>query len=347
MTEREAPRIVQSLLADDGKKFRRYFQKAVQAELDGRIWNKISKAEAGENEEPKNWIRTFREKVDLGILNHDEPWVTLVALYGLFGDQTDLINPKRVEAINGLLSETFGNRQGKPTPPRFDKINTVSMELKLPEIIKYRRYVHGLFHNQCAYHLYPDRKKAIEAKILKRTASLEGNTNLDALISGKGSNGQIHIFIEAKLMSDISKDITYVPVRNQIARTIDCAIDLMTDGGKMPDRLEDFWFLLLTPGIFRTGGYGGSAENPLKSFCPDKGRLYCYKMDDYLIPSNLRRDLPHWKGTLTDQHWALISSRIGWLTFEDIVHRVIENSILDGRELEDFRAFFVERCLTA
>ena len=94
---------------------------------------------------------------------------------------------------------------------------------------------------------------------------------MDTLISGKTDGRNIHLFIEAKFLSDISKDITYVPVRNQIARNIDCAIDLMTAGGADLRGLEDFWFLLLTPGIFRTEKYGGPVLSPIAAFGRENG----------------------------------------------------------------------------
>jgi hypothetical protein len=68
-------------------------------------------------------------------------------------------------------------------------------------------------------------------------------------------------------------------------------------------------------------------------------------MDDYLNPELLRRDRPHWEGTLDGRDWDVISSRIGWLTYEDIVSAVISGGSLTGEPLEDFKAFFDERSL--
>ena len=68
--------------------------------------------------------------------------------------------------------------------------------------------------------------------------------------------------------------------------------------------------------------------------------------DDYLYPDFLRRDLPHWKGILKKEHWDLISSRIGWLTYEEIVSTVTSKGGLTGEILEDFKQFFRERSLT-
>jgi hypothetical protein len=119
----------------------------------------------------------------------------------------------------------------------------------------------------------------------------------------------------------------------------------MTKGGKDLNGLKDFWFLLLTPGIFRTEKYGGPVLSPIAPFGPQRSRLFCYKMDDYLYPDFLRRDLPHWNDILKSEHWDLISSRIGWVTYEDIADAVGRYGTLTGEYLEDFRSFFRERSL--
>ncbi len=85
--------------------------------------------------------------------------------------------------------------------------------------------------------------------------------------------------------------------------------------------------------------------SPIRAFVPERSRLFCYKMDDYLNPELLRRDLPHWEGTLDGRDWNLISSRIGWLTYEDIADAVGKYGTLPGEYLEDFRSFFRERSL--
>jgi len=336
------PRIVETLLANGGENIRRYFQGPGNADGDERIWGE--KSESNEEKVDK-WIEDFKKKAYGGNLDHQEPWVTLVALYGLFGDQKDLDNRQHLESINYLLSDIFGKRHDRPAPPKFDRLVRSHMEVYLPENLKYREYVQKTIFKDGPYHLYRDRKQKLEEKLEREKASFEGNTNLDGLISGKSDDRDIHLFIEAKFLSDISKDITYVPVRNQIARNIDCAIDLMTDGGKELDGLNDFWFLLLTPGIFRTEKYGGPVLSPIRAFVPERSRLFCYKMDDYLNPDLLRRDLPHWEGTLDRRDWERISKRIGWVTYEDIVSRVISGGSLTGESLEDFKEFFRERSL--
>jgi hypothetical protein len=337
------PKIVDTLLANGGENIRRYFQGPGNADRDGRIWGRVS--ESSEVRVDK-WIEDFKKKAHGGNLDHQEPWVTLVALYGLFGDQKDLDNRQHLESINYLLSDIFGKRYDRPAPPKFDRLVRSHMEVYLPENLKYRKYVQKEIFKDGPYHLYRDRKQKLEEKLEREKASFEGNTNLDGLISGKSDGRHIHVFIEAKFLSDISKDITYVSVRNQIARNIDCAMWLMTKREEKDlEGLKDFWFLLLTPGIFRTEKYGGPVYSPIRAFVPERSRLFCYKMDDYLNPDLLRRDLPHWEKTLDRRDWDLISSRIGWLTYEEIVSTVKSKGGLTGASLEDFKTFFRERSL--
>ena len=337
------PRIVDTLLANGGENIRRYFQSPGNADRDVRIWGEKSE---GNEEKVDKWIEDFKKKAYGGNLDHQEPWVTLVALYGLFGDQKDLDNRQHLESINYLLSDIFGKRHDKPAPPKFDRLVRSHMEVYLPENLKYRKYIQKEIFKDGPYHLYRDRKEKLEEKLEKENASFEGNTNLDCLISGESGDRKIHLFIEAKFLSDISKDITYVPVRNQIARNIDCAMWLMTKREEKDlDGLKDFWFLLLTPGIFRTEKYGGPVLSPIAPFGPQRSRLFCYKMDDYLHPDFLRRDLPHWKDILESEQWDLISSRIGWLTYEEIVSTVKSKGNLTGESLEDFTEFFRKRSL--
>ena len=290
------------------------------------------------------WLKKFKEKAEKN-LEHDEPWLTLVSLYGLFGDQKDNKDQKRT-VINELFSEIFSIRNGKSSP-HFDTLIGAHVEVYLPEIIRYRNYLKDVIFNNKAYHPYHDRLDAIREKLTSKNASFEGNTNLDALISGKRKGRDMHVFIEAKYLSDISKDISYVPVRNQIARNIDTAIDLMTKDGKDLEGLNDFWFVLLTPGIFRTKKYGGPIHSPIASFIPERSRLYCYKMDDYLNPDLLRKDLPHLDkingGFLDSEQWEIISERIGWLTFEEIADKVISSKTLDEGSLGSFEEFFKDR----
>lgn len=337
--------IAKLLLADAGSRIKRYFD-SKRAGLLGQV---------GSKRNVEGWITEYSNKSSSKSFVHDEPWLTLVALYGLLGDQSDLTDSCRESAVADVLRKAFP-RDG--AGPDLKQLTGANVEVYLPELIRYRTYLaEGVFEGERGpYHPYHDRKKALTAKLAniaprssgkpERKSSFEGNTNLDALISGIGHDDRPkQVFIEAKFLSDISKDITYVTVRNQIARNIDAALSLMTNDGANLEGIDDLWFVLLTPGIFRTEAYGGHVKSPLDPFQPDKGRLYCYKMDDYLEPALLAADLPHWEGTLEEEHWETVCSHVGWLTFEDINEVVLSRGtgLLGEEELAAYERFMRDR----
>jgi len=132
--------------------------------------------------------------------------------------------------------------------------------------------------------------------------TLEGSTQVDALILNP-DNG-FNVLIEAKVLSDISIGITYDVVRNQIARNIDVMLE---SNERLCDPLDKrdpdkSLFLLVTPKLFK--------DNP-------SSRLYGYKIREYQDGNKgvdaLKRDLPHRE----KEDWENISSRIGWLIWED------------------------------
>lgn len=274
---------------------------------------------------------------------HDEPWLTLMALYGLFGNQSDLNRPERLRAVNALLSKVYSGRVGNAEPPVFKELAGAYVEVRLPENRPYQNHLKCLFQDG-AYHPYADRRQTLITKLGSGNASLEGNTNVDAVMTGKGTNDrEVCVIIEAKFLSDISTCISYVPVRNQIARNVDCAIDFATRGGKDPNGLDEIWFALLTPGLFRIPEYGIAPSTPLDTYQPSKGRFYCYKMRDYLDAGLLQQDLPHWDGKLSSVHWQKVSNRIGWITFEEMADTALSAGLLPSGFEQDFREFFKER----
>lgn len=131
------------------------------------------------------------------------------------------------------------------------------------------------------------------------TKNLEGPTNVDALVLN-AENG-FAVIIEAKVLSDISCQITYDVMRNQIARNIDVMLEKnpsLCPPLKNRDP-EKTLFLLLTPRLFK--------EIPAS-------RFYGFKLNDYKShPETIGLDLPHRK----DYDWKKISQRLGWLTWED------------------------------
>jgi hypothetical protein len=282
----------------------------------------------------EKWELKFKEKIKH--IGHDEPWLTLIASYSIFGDQNN-ITATRLAAINELLSTAgLGNCFD------FSKIESVIIEKKLKEIIDYRDYLcDEIKHNRL--HFYPDRLEKMKEK-----ASFEGNTNLDLWIEGISNGRKTSIFIEAKFLSDISYHTLYNPVRDQIARNIDCGIDHVLIKGDIgstkAERLEDFYFLLLTPKAFRTAsfGKGNTSLNKLGSDC---SRLYCYKMNDYKDPEKLKAALPHRK-ELKDDEWSTISKNIGWITFEDFYRMSNKHGTIDDPdEAIKIKDFFEKRNL--
>ncbi len=281
----------------------------------------------------ENWKEKYKKSIDS--IYHDEPWLTLIACYFLFGNQKK-IDSKQIKALNGVL-----NSAGLSNKICFNSILKVRVEKKLPVIQLYKEYMKKSLLKE-NFHLYPDRKIIINTKLQKENSNFEGNTNLDLFIEGVSNFKKTSLFIEAKFLSDISYQITYNPVRDQIIRNIDCGIEYVKSK-KYVERFEDFYFLLLTPKIFRTKIFGGSKNSELLKFGSTSSRLYCYKMDEYKDFNKLKELLPH--RNLTDIEWMAISNNIGWITFEDILHYGEFNSTSDNNKNKMIKAFFQERNL--
>lgn len=129
--------------------------------------------------------------------------------------------------------------------------------------------------------------------------NLEGPTHADALLLNP--NNGFAVIVEAKVLSDISYQITYDVTRNQMARTIDVLLEENSSlcepvSRRVPERTL---FLLLTPEVFKRN---------LTS------RLYGYKFTEYKKnPKVIAADLPHRTGL----DWERISPRLGWLIWDD------------------------------
>lgn len=278
---------------------------------------------------------------------HSEPWVTLMALWGLFGDQKDKnpspLNGKRLQAINELIAKIIPGGHG------FRKLPDVRLEAALQENLIFREYLHQQLQQPQlkVKHPYMDRALKINKKLTKNKARFEGSTTIDATMH----SDKLDVYIEAKYLSDISTDISYLTIRNQILRSIDTILAKSTNNGKnIGTELPPFYFVLLTPGMFRTKKYGGPANVDknskfLKAINPSTSRLFCYVMDRYRNPNKLKSELPHWKGKLSNDMWEDLSKRIGWLTFEEIMDVVVANGhgLLEWEELNTWCNFFQER----
>lgn len=163
-----------------------------------------------------------------------------------------------------------------------------------PNLPSPRSYSKWLSENIGKRHLIP---YVLDSAYGKK--NLEGPTNVDAILLNP-KNG-FSVIIEAKVLSDISAQITYDAMRNQIARNIDVMLE-KNDGLCYPlnqRKPERTLFLLITPQIFK--------ENP-------SSRLYGYKMNDYMTnPKSIGFDLPHRR-----IDWNKISKRLGLITWKDL-----------------------------
>ncbi|KXX71070.1 hypothetical protein [Flammeovirga sp. SJP92] len=281
------------------------------------------------------WKEKYKKKIEQ--IDHDEPWLTLIACYAVLGNWKNT-NKDNIDALNEIFQ-----RSGLEKTVLFNSITKVKVEEKLPEIKEYRAYLKEAFTKD-NFHLYPDRRTSINQKIITKTASFEGNTNLDLLIEGMSNNRKITCFIEAKFLSDISYQTTYNPVRDQIIRNIDCGIDYV-NGNKSEVDFKDFYFLLLTPQIFKSKNFGLSKTSLLNQFGANSSRFYCYKMEEYSNYQYLKQNLPH--RNLKDSEWRSIAKNIGWLSFEDFYYSCRKYStFINSSEEEAIIRYFEERNLT-
>jgi hypothetical protein len=130
------------------------------------------------------------------------------------------------------------------------------------------------------------------------------------------------VCFECKFMSDISHETTHHYGSNQIARIIDVGWSLYGDG---------FYFVLVTPGIFKNG----------------KTRFYSYKMRDYQGGDldMLKQDLLIGYD-LSEKDVELVSRRIGWVSWEDLVRTIFKyKGLATGVPFEELLRFYRERML--
>lgn len=281
----------------------------------------------------EGWFKDYEGEIKN--IDHDEPWLTLMALYSLFGNQSNLGQPNVTDSFYSVLLNCGINES-----PSFEQVKSILLEKKFPEITSYREYLYELLQRE-KYHLYPDRRNKLNQRLKDKRESLEGNTNLDLQITCHNNNKIIYFFIESKYLSDISYQITYNPVRNQIIRNIDVMIDFALNNAL---NFSDVHFLLLTPKIFRTEKYGGGKKSVLNEFDPQKGRYYCSIMDYYKNPNIIKKALPHRK-QISDSNWEVVSNNIGWITFEDIYAAANSYGTITPSEKELIKSFFSNRNL--
>lgn len=152
---------------------------------------------------------------------------------------------------------------------------------------------------------------------------VEGATDFDAVITIQKS---IKIFVECKFTSDISVDTTYNTTRNQIARCIDIGL------ASLDDRMEEFYFILLTPRIYQ--------EDP-------GSRFYYFKMNQYIDdPQALALDIPRFEKWFDDEtELNKISRKLSFLTWEKCVDQILENGSWTTEEKDQLIQFYSDRNL--
>ncbi len=132
------------------------------------------------------------------------------------------------------------------------------------------------------------------------TANLEGFTHADAVLVSEETG--FSVAFESKVCADISYDITFDLMRNQICRYVDVMLETPTEvssplSKRNPERTL---FCLVTPKM--------SKDNW-------RSRLYGHLMHQYWEhPGTLGDDLPH-RADHVD--WSKVSRRLGWITWED------------------------------
>jgi hypothetical protein len=170
-------------------------------------------------------------------------------------------------------------------------------EVKLPSPPSYKRW---LGENLSQRQIVP---YVLDAGCRRGTddirEGLEGSTHVDAMLLN--DNNGFAILFEAKVLSDISYQVSFDAMRNQLARNIDVMLEQNLTlpvplSRRDPQRTS---FVLLTPEMFR--------EHP-------HSRLYGWLLQEYRNhPTALERDIPHRQGA----DWQEVAHRIGWLTWED------------------------------
>jgi hypothetical protein len=137
------------------------------------------------------------------------------------------------------------------------------------------------------------------AAAVRSNENLEGPTHADAPLINE-DNG-FAVLLEAKVGSDISCDISFDLLRNQLVRCIDVALE---KNDSLPHPLctrdpERTLVMLQTPALFKN--HSGS-------------RLYGWLFRHYRNdPSSLAAELRHRPGIQFDR----VAERLGWLTWEE------------------------------
>ena len=118
----------------------------------------------------------------------------------------------------------------------------------------------------------------------------------------------VAIIFEAKVLSDISTQVTFDLARNQLARSIDVMLEVNSElAAPLSLRKPERTFLVLLTPVLTQPGRAGDAIS--------KSRLYGWLMPAYKDPDSslLREHLPHRDAS----ERAEAAHRLGWATWED------------------------------
>jgi len=207
----------------------------------------------------------------------------------------------RAERLGALMRKCFGD-----VPPLTDVASWdecfrgglhLYFEVNLPSPPTYKHWLGENFTQRQIVPYVLDAGYRRGTDVVRK--GLEGPTQVDAILLN-ADNGFAVLF-EAKVLSDISYQVSFDVMRNQLARTIDVMLERNANlreplSLRQPERTL---FAMLTPEMFR--------QDP-------HSRLYGWLLDEYRSsPAALARDLPHRQCV----DWSEVARRIGWLTWED------------------------------
>jgi hypothetical protein len=212
-------------------------------------------------------------------------------------------HPDRPRRLGQLMGQAMDN--GSPPDKTWEALFEeegpwhLFFEVNLPSPPSYKSYLSGQLPQRTLAPYIRDASLRPQSDEIR--PNLEGPTHVDAVLLNEGSG--FAVLFEAKVLSDCSYRVSFDPIRNQLARSIDVMLESNADM-PAPLRARDpdlTYFVLLTPEIFR--------ERP-------STRLYGWLMREYMGEASqaLSRDLPH----RADTDWADVSKRLRWLTWEDV-----------------------------
>jgi hypothetical protein len=201
------------------------------------------------------------------------------------------------EVLVAVLTAAFG-----PTPPlrgfeTWEQCVEGGVELILEAALPSpKAYGEWLRANISARHVIPH---VLSGASERGARTLEGATHVDGVFVSKATG--FALFIEAKVLSDISYGVTFDAFRNQLVRNLDVLIEPTTVPDAIAQRDPDATlFALLTPECFRRHW---------------QSRLYGWLFREYTTnPNAICRDLPHRPGLEA----SYLAQRMGWLTYEGI-----------------------------